>query len=196
MRPIHSVPAHLVVLLALAACDTRGAAREDADTGTPRTELVATSLLGDGAGCRAEETVAEGETSVLRCTGMGGYDLVLTESEGRTALSVVDPLGVHRPLDAAGAAGHEGLSRFTDRAEWQTEWRRGEPVPTALIVTYVAVRPSGPRNSAGERLDVLVAKLGEEVCITDRLPSITGARDEARSLAETAHTRPCLADDA
>jgi hypothetical protein len=176
-----------VLLLALAACAgdrTPGGAANGADGGSGRPGPVATFLYVGADGCRAAGA------GTLRCEGPGGWAIQVSHAGGRAVLTLVGPGGEH-PVDVAAATGHAGESRIGDRAEWWTEGSGRRNTPVALVVTHVAVRPDGPRNSAGERLDLLVVKLGDEVCITDRVPAAPGARAEARILARDAASRPC-----
>ena len=186
--PICAIP----LLLAATACGPSDRPPGDPDSAAPQTGVVTTRLYGRGAECQPVEPPPAPATSATRCPGPGGYALLLADHDGRATLTVVDADGREHPLDAAGAADHAGESRFRDTAEWHTRPRGRATVPTALIVTHVAVRPDGPRNSAGERLDVLVAKIAGETCITDRIPASPEAGAEARRLAATAAARPCL----
>lgn len=183
MRPLR------LLVLALAACGTTerpaGESAAGSDAGGPGGELASTRLDPDDPTCRPTE-------GALRCAGPGGYALLLADEEGRAVLTLVDADGTGHPVDAAHATRHAGPSRFGDHAEWWTVGRGRRIAPTALVVTHVAVRPDGPRNSAGERLDLLVVKLGDEVCITDLVPAAPQARVEARRLAQSAASRPCL----
>lgn len=186
---MRKAPTLLLVLAACAGDRAPGGTASGAEPGAGEPGLVTIRLDPQADGCRA------GAGGSYRCPGPGGWALHVADAEGRAALALVDPDGGEHPVDAAGATRHESQSRFGDRAEWWTVGRGRRNAPTALVVTHVAVRPDGPRNSAGERLDLLVVKLGEEVCITDRIAAAAGARAEARRLAEAAASRPCLATE-
>ena len=187
-------PPLALLLLAATACGPSDRPPGASGAAAPQPGVVTTHLYGPRAECRPVDPPPAPATAATRCPGPGGYALILADHDGRAALTVVDADGREHPLDAAGVVGHAGESRFRDTAEWHTEPRGRSAVPTALIVTHVAVRPDGPRNSAGERLDLLVVKIAGEVCITDRIPAAAETRAEARRLAETAATRPCLAE--
>lgn len=184
-----------LLLVALAACGSGdGADRSAAGAGQRDGEpgMVPLRLEGEGSSCRPVGGGADGAALRLRCGGPGGYAVQIGEVDGHATLAVVDPDGAEHAVDVAAATAHAGASRIGDTAEWHVVRRGRRTVATALVVTHVAVRPDGPRNSAGERLDLLVVKLGDEVCVTDRVPAASAARAESRRLAETAGTRPCL----
>lgn len=181
----------LLLLLATAACGSPDSAASASAEGAGA--LVRTRLAADEPDCRSDGGGRDSASWVLRCPGALGYALQVRGVDGRAALSVIDPDGGEHPVDAGGAVGHARESRFGDAVEWRTVGEGSRAVATALVVTHVAVRPDGPRNSAGERLDLLVVRLADEVCVTDRIPAATEARAEARRLAETAATRPCRA---
>ena len=185
-------PPLALLLLAATTCGPSDRPPAGSGTAAAQPDLVTTRLHGRGAECQPVDPPPAPATSATRCPGPGGHALLLADHDGRAALTVVDADGRKHPLDAAGVVQHDRESRFGDTAEWHTRPHRRTAVPTALIVTHVAVRPDGPRNSAGERLDLLVVKIAEETCITDRIPAAPGARTEARRLAATAAARPCL----
>jgi hypothetical protein len=181
-----------LLLLAAAACGPLADGRGTASGEVVREGFATTMLHPRAEQCIVLEVDTAGAPSTLRCAGAGRWELLLvTDAEGRATLAVVDPEGAEHPLDAERVVGHERASRFAERVDWRITGARRAP-PTALIVTHVAIRPDGARNSAGERLELLVVRIGEEVCVTDRVTAVEGAREEARRLAETAAERPCL----
>jgi hypothetical protein len=112
----------------------------------------AASLYTDlyGKSCKTIEQDPGSGASTRRCTGVGGYSLLVHEARAQTSIDIVTPAGAVYPLEYWEVV-TPGLSRVGRKAEWWVEERKGKVVPTALLVRLDTGNPvlEGPREAAG-----------------------------------------------
>jgi hypothetical protein len=133
------------------------------------------------------------ETPYRLCPGVGGHALAvrLVES-GRQSIDVVDPAQRAFPLDL-----HEVVTRYmasVDRtAHWRVARRDGKAVPVALIVRVLAHENAQRPERVTHRYLAIAKITPGETCVTDVVTDGSPADARVRRLADSAHTRPCLA---
>lgn len=113
---------------------------------------AASSMYTDlyGKSCKTIELDKGSGASTRRCTGVGGYSLLVHEANAQTSVDIVTPGRAVYPLEYWEVV-TPGLSRVGRKAEWRIEQRDGRMVPTALLVRLDTAHPpgSGPRLAAG-----------------------------------------------
>lgn len=113
---------------------------------------AATSLYSDlyGKSCKTIELDKASGAYTRRCSGLGGFSLLVHEANAQTSVDIVTPAGAVYPLEYWEVV-TPGLTRVGRKAEWRVEQRGGRVTPTGLLVrldTTNAVT-SGPRVAAG-----------------------------------------------
>lgn len=124
------------------------------------------------------------------CAGEHGYNLVLSDFDGRLALELVRadwPRNVIIPVTAV-------APEFSWVAGTVAEWRSLGDAPTGLILR---VGVSAERERADEvETRLLVIKLGgglvEDVCLVGAVSGRGGGNIAARAMAEQAAGLPCI----
>jgi hypothetical protein len=133
------------------------------------------------------------DMTYLVCPGVAGYTLTVRRVEaGRESIEVVDPKQRVFPLDY-----QEFITRFffalDEKAEWRVRTKGGSEIPIALIVRIQA-HESQLNPEKVTRSYLAVAKITPtETCVTDRIVEGTRSWADARRMADTAQTKPCVA---
>ena len=140
--------------------------------------------------CKTISTTEEGSSSTQRCAGVGGYGLLVEDSDARMNVTVVSPGGKKYDLKYWQIV-TAGFSSIGDKAEWRAKGRTRRTVPFALIVRVNASEdPAHPEKTTSY---LAVAKITPaEICVTDRIAPSANANEEARRAADTAASRPCI----
>ena len=132
----------------------------------------------------------EGESSsVSRCPGAAGYNLLVLDGDSRQSVTVVRPDGTEHPLElwhtVSGA-----FSSVGQRAEWRVRKSGGKDEPFALIVRFnYNALPDDPEKIVSS---LVVAKITPgEVCVIDVIPPAPDANERARRAADAAAAKPC-----
>ena len=138
-----------------------------------------------GADCELLKVDAEAGGSSKRCPGVGGYRLIVQDSDARMSLDVLPPQGDAQPLAlwhlASGA-----FSSLGERAEWRLD-DAGQPA--ALIVRYNAyLQPEQPDRATSY---LVVAKLKPTPCIVEVVPAGANQNERAREAADAATGMTC-----
>jgi hypothetical protein len=180
------------LLSAAILCLTGGAI---IDAGATEPSFTAnTSVYTDisGSRCRTIKVVKETGASVQSCLGVAGYKLEVEDDDARMSISVVAPDGKKSEL----SYWHVITSAFSslgNKAEWRVTRVKGKTTPVALIVRVNA--SEDPSNAEKLTSYLAVAKItAAKTCVTDKIGPSATANEEARRAADTAATRPCLAD--
>jgi hypothetical protein len=137
-----------------------------------------------------ESTSAEGGYYLGRCTGTGGYALLLEEGDVRQNITVVTPRRTKHSLDLWTVVS-PAFSSLGPRAEWRLSAQSKKATPTALILRYDASEDSlNPKKITSY---LVVTKITpKEICVTDKISPGPKANEEARRRADEAATKPCL----
>jgi len=103
-----------------------------------------------GKTCKVIERAKDGAASVRRCTGVGGYHLLVREANDQTSVDIVTPARAVYPLEYWEVV-MPGLGHVGRKAEWRVEKRGGRLVATGLLVRLDASKSAdhGPRLAAG-----------------------------------------------
>jgi hypothetical protein len=150
----------------------------------PAADSVYTTIA--PARCKTIETHEEGASSVQKCAGVAGYDLLVEDADSRQSVTVVSPDGKKHPLNYWQVI-TTGFSSLGEKAEWRVEKKGARVHPYALIVRVNASEnPEKPEQNSSY---LAVAKItAAEVCVTDKVKT----NEEARQAADTSAAKPCL----
>ncbi len=151
-------------------------------------ESIYTDL--SSAHCKTIEVDKESGSSVQKCTGVGGYSLLVEDADARQSVTVLTPGGKRHPLNYWQVI-TTAFSVVGDKAEWRVERKRGKIRPLALIVrVYTNENPDSPN----ERTSYLaVAKITPgKICVTEKVKGGATANEEARRAADASADKPCL----
>lgn len=150
----------------------------------PAVESVYTDLA--PARCKTIEEAEEGASSVQKCPGIAGYELLVEDFDSRQSITVVTPDGKKHPLNY-GQVITSGFSSVGEKAEWRVEKKGGKVRPHALIVRVNA--NDNPEKPEQKTSYLAVAKLTEaEVCVTAKVKT----NEAARQAADASAAKPCL----
>jgi len=152
-------------------------------------ESVYTSL--ETKACKTlSQTDEEAGSYEGECPGIGGYKLRLIEGDIRQSINVITPGKKKYELDLFIKVSG-GFSSVGAKAEWRVT-RKGKTVtPTALIVRFNASENSEDSSIITSYL--VVTKITKnEICITDIVKPNAKANEQARKLADSSATKPCI----
>jgi hypothetical protein len=151
----------------------------------PPADSVYTDLA--AARCKTVEVTEETGGSVQKCSGVGGYGLLVEDDDARQSVTVVTPDGKKHPLNYWQVI-TSGFSSLGEKAEWRVEKKDGKVRPYALIVRVNA--SEDPEKPDKKTSYLAVAKLtADAVCVTDKVKT----NEEARQAADASADKPCLA---
>jgi hypothetical protein len=140
--------------------------------------------------CKTISTHEEGSSSTQRCAGVGGYSLLVEDSDARMNVTVVAPGGKKYDLKYWQIV-TAGFSSIGDKAEWRMKGQGKRGVPVALIVRVNASEDPAHPEKATSYLAISKITRGQ-VCVTDKIAPGANANEEARRAADTAASRPCI----
>ena len=135
--------------------------------------------------CKMVEPASnEGGDYIGICPGVGGYKLKLIEGDLRQTLFVITPQKKELPLNFTGF--YTGFSAIGP----QVEWRLRKGIPVSLITRYNVANA----EISSKRLSYLmVSKIGNQAsCVTDIVMPSKTQNEEARVLADSAPSKPCI----
>lgn len=142
--------------------------------------------------CKTLESETEGAGWYRgECKGIGGYKLQVTEGDIRQSIDVIAPDKKKYELDFIGKVS-SGFSAVGEKAEWRVTGSGKSVSPFALIVRFNV--SENPEDSTKNTSYLIVSKITKgEICITDIVKPGAKANEEARRLADSAATKPCMA---
>ena len=142
--------------------------------------------------CKTLEVNNEGAGySIQQCPGVAGYKIIIEEGDLRQTIKVVRPNGSKHDLGLAMTIGGGGFSHVGPRAEWRVKTQSGKTVPVALIVRFNV--SENAEDATKETSYLAVAKITpQQICLTDSVKPGPGQNEEARRLADSSATKPCL----
>ena len=154
--------------------------------GRPEASGTMESVYTEIADTACEVTLEEEPaSSLLACAGPAGFGLQASDFDARVSVSIVDPAGGVRSLNFYDTVTHS-FSALGPRAEWRLLDGR----PEAFIVRVDAYEhPEDPDRTTSY---LVVAKLGAETCVTDKIPPSPEQNLKARQAADLASASPCL----
>lgn len=166
----------LIWLSALALCLAGAAAAQN--------RTVYTSTRADA--CRTiESNPNEAGSYEGECPGVGGYKVRLLEGDIRQTINIITPGKKKFELNFWGYYG--GFSSVGEKIEWRTK----AGVPVALIARF---NVAGAEDSSKSTSYLMVSKIGKtSSCVTDVVMPGPKQNEEARTLADTASSKPCKA---
>ena len=113
---------------------------------------AATSMYSDlyGKSCKLIDVDKGSGANTRRCSGVGGYSLLVHEANAQTSVDIVTPGRAVYPLEYWEVV-TPGLARVGRKAEWRVERRGGRLVATALLVRLDTGNTvtTGPRVAPG-----------------------------------------------
>lgn len=131
----------------------------------------------------------EGGWSKSRCPGVSSYKLDLLEGDLRQSITIIDPKGKEYPLEFWNVVS-VGFSSLGTKAEWRVQKQGSKVTPQALIVRFNASEdPEKPEKTTSYLVVSKITPTGS--CVTDVVKPSTNANEQARTLADSAATRPC-----
>jgi hypothetical protein len=144
-----------------------------------------------GNKCRTlEESPEEASYLLQQCPGVAGYKILVSYGDDRANITVVKPDGSKHDLNFWQIGGGS-FSSVGTKAEWRVKRQNGKLVPIALIVRFNLVEnPSVPEKSTSF---LIVTKItAQQICRVDEVRPGPKANEEARRLADSSATRPCV----
>jgi hypothetical protein len=140
--------------------------------------------------CKTIRVDKESGASVQRCTGVGGYNLLVADDDSRMSITVVAPDGKKADLNYWSVI-TTAFSSLGSRAEWRVVKKNGKPVPLALIVRVNATEDPDNPNKVTPYL--AVSKItSQAICVTDKINPGATQNVDARRAADSAASRACL----
>ena len=189
----------LALLLALPACTPTSSEPAPAPTPAPIAPSAPPAPAGPapeapvdgrytslrGAHCKTVELGDELGSTETRCDGVPPYTLVVTDSDARQHLAIVEGDGEPHSLEFASRVS-AGFSELGDTVEW---WPQGDAAPTALIVRFKAYEhPEQPDRTTPY---LVVSKLGASPCVTEVIAPAANQNQAAREAAGRAASASC-----
>lgn len=166
----------LALVLGCAARDANGA-----------TDSIYTNL--SGRACQLLSVKKEGANSTQRCPGVGGFHLLVLDSDGRQSVTLVSADGRNSDL-AFWDTVTRHFSSLGDKAEWLVVRDGAQIRPIALIVRVNALEDP---DSAKVTSYLTVAKITrDQTCVVAKINPSAAASVEARGVAGAAAEKPCL----
>lgn len=145
-----------------------------------------------GTACALIKEDKETGSSIHKCPGVGGFELLVANDDARMSVSVVTPDSHDYPLNYWDVI-TPSFSHLGNKAEWRVIRERGKARPIALIVRVIA-------SDQSDLLDpkqipyLVVAKITpERICVTQKIEPMKQANERAREVADQAWNQACLA---
>ena len=157
----------------------------------PDKNLVSVYTDLSGAACRLVKVDKETGSSLHKCPGVGGFELLVADDDARMSVSVVTPDHQNYPLNYWDVV-TPSFSHLGNKAEWRVIREKGKLQPIALIIRVVASDQSD--LSAPKQVPYLaVAKISSEnICVTQKIGPVKYANERAREAADRALKQTCL----
>lgn len=143
-----------------------------------------------GAACKTEELGDELGGTRTTCAGIAPYRLIVTDSDARQMLDVVEGQGKPQPLQLAQKVS-AAFSDLGDTVEW---WPQGDAAPSALITRFNAYEHPEQPDRTTSYLVIAKLKAGQRSCVTEVIPPGPSQNMLAREAAARAPAAPCKAD--
>lgn len=144
-----------------------------------------------GAMCRLLKEDKETGSSLHKCPGVGGFELLVADDDARMSVSVVTPDHQNYPLNYWDVI-TPSFSHLGNKAEWRVIREMGKLRPIALIVRIVASDQSD--LLVQKQISYLaVAKISaDKSCVTQKIGPVKRANERAREAADQALKQTCL----
>lgn len=191
----------LPLILLLAACseqsDPAPAGTDAAATGPAITEAASSPSATTAGGpasrytslksCKLEELREEEDWSVSRCSGPGGYTVMVDYGDARDDLRLIKAGGMPVALGLIGLNGG-GFNSLGDALEWRGSGDGGAFQPAMLIVRNNAVE--SPERPEQPTAFLVVVDL-KQACVVAQVRPMNGQNEAARKIADGPQ-QPCL----
>ena len=128
---------------------------------------------------------AEMAWSLSECPAFAGYRVLLEDSDGRQSLCLVEPSGRPHDLDFASTV-TEAFNTLGAKLEWRFDHGPHGMSPYGLIVR---VNTQGDDDRV--RSFLAVVRIGEQVCVVDRLEPEVDQNIKARIVADDRSVVSC-----
>lgn len=146
-----------------------------------------TSLSGHE--CKLLKVETEGANSTQRCPGVGGFHVLVLDSDGRQSLALVSAEGRKFELNFWDIV-TRNFSSLGSKAEWRVARNGAQMRPIALIVR---VNANEDPDSSRTTSYLTVTKITrDQICVVARLAPSATASQEARRVADAAVEKSCL----
>jgi hypothetical protein len=142
-----------------------------------------------GRACRLLSVNKEGANSTQRCPGVGGFHLLVLDSDGRQSVTLVSAGGRNSDL-AFWDTVTRHFSSLGSKAEWLVVRAGAEIRPVALIVRVNALED--PDSSKVTSYLTVTKITHDQACVVAKISPSATASVEARSIAGAAAEKPCL----
>lgn len=144
-----------------------------------------------GTACSLLKEDQETGSSVHKCPGVGGYELLVADDDARMSVTVVTPESQEYPLNYWDVITHS-FSSLGKKAEWRVISESGTIQPIALIVRVVASDQSD-LLAPKQKPYLAVAKITpKQICVTAKIDPVKHANEQARRVADQALNQACL----
>jgi hypothetical protein len=142
-----------------------------------------------GRACQLLSVNKEGANSTQRCPGVGGFHLLVLDSDGRQSVTLVSAEGRNSGL-AFWDTVTRHFSSLGNKAEWLVVRYGAQIRPIALIVRVNALEDP---DSSKVTSYLTVAKITrDQICVVAKISPSATASVEARNVAGVAEEKPCL----
>lgn len=149
------------------------------------------SIYTDFSDKNCKELKSDPDNGILyrgECRGVGGYKLVLLESEHHQMLNLIAPDGDEIELKMQISAAPTSLGK---KAEWRVRREGKKIIPVALIVRMNVF--DDPDNRENAKSYLIVTKITKDAaCVTETVePAVKNQNLKARQLADSAVEKAC-----
>lgn len=144
-----------------------------------------------GKTCVSVSSNRETGDTVERCPGIGGYSLLVQNSDDRVSLSIITPQKTTLPLNFWDVV-TPAFSTLGPKVEWKLETIKGKTQPAAIIVRVHTVDQTDV--AAPRPLSFLVvAKIESDMaCVTAKIPAGQANANLTARAAASARDSACL----
>jgi hypothetical protein len=142
-----------------------------------------------GRECKLLNAQREGANSTQRCPGVGGFRVLVLDSDGRQSIALVSAEGQKFELNFWEIV-TRNFSTLGNKAEWRVARNGVQIRPLALIVR---VNASEDPDSSQPTSYLTVTKITrDEICVVAKIAPSATASQEARRVADVAAEKSCL----
>jgi hypothetical protein len=142
-----------------------------------------------GRECKVLEVQREGANSTQRCPGVGGFRVLVLDSDNRQSIALVSAEGRKFDLNFWDIV-TRNFSSLGNKAEWRVARNGVQIRPVALIVR---VNANEDPDSSKVTSYLTVTKITrDEICVVAKIAPSATASLEARQVADVAAEKPCL----
>ncbi len=154
-------------------------------------EMTSAYTPTSGKACKIVSREKETGDATMRCPGVGGYSLLVIESDSRTSITVIAPDNQQLPLKFWDVVA-PSFSTLGPRVEWRFLPRRGVPVPVGIIARVDTVDQIDVTRPKPLSFLAIARIHSGKACVTGKIAAgQANANRDARKVADAAD-RDCL----